>query len=410
MTTQLKTQLSLILLAGVGALGLVGFLMHSVHKDFALLKGPDPSNIYTADNTQNSPSVAAAQDASAGAVLGASDNPQVNPLQGIYVNPFSSLKGIDTSAVAISQSGQGEAVVLSALQPKPTAPIQIYLRGYVYPIVELSNCSSGQACYNFCEQLANLPLCGLFSQRQGFMKPEMVAVTQRLAVGLLSDSNFAGCGTAGRCVQLCDQPSSSDTCAALANNYQLNSRVLGASDGITASGDVAAITPSNDISSANPYANLNMNYSGNPALSKYIASTTGSGCPPLDMLCLSQSSQSSSNPRVLNMSIDPGNGDGGGNLIDPVDTTNYNNCLANASSGVINQDPALLPPEAPANAAAQLIDCGKNYGQTAVANAAANAEAKKQETLSDIGRFEACVSGSKNIAVDIQRCINQELR
>lgn len=414
MTTERKTQLSLMLLAVVGTIGLLGFFFRTMHKELALYqKAPV---VQDSSQTNSAEAFASATDTdNSGSVLGASDNAGANPLQGIYVNPFP--RDSNSGSTAQNQSTQGEGVVLSALQPKPTAPIQMYTRGYVYPIAELYNCNSQGACFNFCEQLGNMPLCALFSQKQGFMKPEMVAVTQRLAVGLLSDSNFSNCGTASSCVKLCDQQSNSDNCATLANNYQLASRILGATDGVTANGDVSTITPSGNVSLANPYANINMNYS-NPALNKYITSVTGPGCAPLDMLC---SSKQQSNPRVLNaaapsleMPIDGGGGggtDGGGGTgvpdsTNPTDPVSLNQCLTNATGGIANQDPSLVLPTQIDGAKTGVTDCQQSYNQ----NAVSNAESQKQNTFGDITKFQNCINGSKNIAADITRCINLDLR
>jgi hypothetical protein len=363
MTTQLKTQLSLVLLAAVAGTGLLGMMIHSVHKDFTLYHKVDAEQI--ADASGVVPNAAPAE---TGAVLGATDL-AANPLQGIYVNPFAAAVGKDPAAVpTVAVNQAGSANVNSSSQP--TAPIQMYGRGYVYPIVELNNCTSGQACFNYCDQAANVPLCAVFAQRQGFMNPTMVVAVMKL---------FPSAG-------------------------QLTSRVLGASD---------SASSFNDVSLANPYAKLNQNFS-NPALNNYLAANASSGCAPLDMICLSKLS-SPADPRVLARSIeqiDSGNGpelsEGDGTSVEDAPTTvaNANNCVTNASGGIANIDPVLILPEDAAAAQENISNCQQNAGQTI----ADGAETKKQESISDILEFQDCVANSKNLAVDIKKCINQGLR
>jgi hypothetical protein len=329
------------------------------------------------------------------------------------------------SVAAPGQASQSEAIVLSSIQPQPTAPIQMYVRGYVYPIAELNNCSSKQACFDFCEQLANMPVCAMFAQRQGMMKPEMVAVTQRLAVGLMSNSSFAGCNTANACVRLCDQASNAGACADLASSYQLSSRVLGASDGAagTSSANAASAASANpEVWGANPYANLNQNYS-NPALNNYIATNSGSGCAPLDMACMSKSGQQA-NGRVLARSIEETgggvpkveleqNGDGAGSGFSIGDETptktdpvKLSDCVNNSSGSLATFDPATALPEDVKNIQDNLNNCQQDFGQAVKEDAAST----QQQTIGGILQFQDCIAGSTNMAVDVRRCINQELR
>jgi len=337
MTNERKTQLSLILLAGVITAGLLGWFFQSIHKDFALYQD-NPQQVAQALQAAPAEAAVSAAPAEAGAVLGATDKvpaSSANPQGVIYVNPFAGT-GVSSRATPTVQSSQADAIILSSLAAaKPTAPIQMYVRGYVYPMAELNGCNSQQACFEYCEQLVNVPLCAMFSEKQGLMK--------------------AG------------------------------SRVLGASD--SAAGSVWA---------ANPYANLSQNYS-DPALNKYLASIAGSGCAPLDMVCLSQAGIQAT-PRVLAAIIDEKSGESS--------AQGYAECLDNASGGIADRDPVTILPEEVANAKEQINSCQQNFGQTVGEDAAS----KKQASVSDILEFQDCVSKSKNLAVDLKECIEEGFR
>lgn len=410
MSTQLKTQLSLLLLAGIITVGLAGFLVRSVSTNFAL-RGPDKQD----QPAQNSaPEIAATEQQ--GAVLGATETVAENPLLGLYVNPFpGGAEGFDPSAQSRTVRS-GDAILMSAMQPKPTAPIQSYIRGYVYPIAELDNCASETGCYAYCEQLANVPVCAMFAERQGYMKPGAAAAAQRMAVAFLSADGFSSCSTAGGCVQLCSAPENSERCSKVAESVKSAARVLGASD----SSGGAEYGPYNWA--GNPYANAIQDYS-NPALSDYLASTAGSGCAPLDMICLGNlERQTALNPRVLNVMIDDGGGTGGGGNGDGDGNPTFpspvpSNCFDNATYGLTNTDPQYITPYQMDSARSAVDNCQSFYQQqreqltaNATAQAEARGEAKKQEAINGVLGFQDCIHGSTNLARDIQRCIVQEIR
>lgn len=420
MSNQLKTQLSLILIAGIGAAGLTGFFVQSIKTNFAL-KGNSNTQEVVASAQSDSESQTGASSEN-GTVLGVSENAQLNPLKAIYVNPFASVadNSVFSGKYLGNKASSGDVILMSAMQPEPTAPIQSYLRGYVYPIAELDNCVSGQDCFEYCEQLGNLPVCAMFSERQGYMKMDMIPVAQRMAIGFLSDKNFADCNTANSCVALCDQESYSGICSEFSNSYELSSRVLGAADGATESVQPTAGT---NLMNSNPYQSLSQDYS-NRNLNDYLASVTGSGCAPLDMICMSQKEQQTSgNPRVLNVSIedlmnnDNGGGSGGGGSGDPVEWNgDYNNnpgnvysditnCGNNATANIAYRDPATILPYEQEQAQTNVNNCIADYADTAKEGN----EEKRQETINDQIDFQNCIAGSKNLAVDVKRCIGQEL-
>lgn len=413
MSKQLKTQLSLLLLAGIGTIGMTGYFVTSIHTKFALYSGRENKVEAQATEQVSTQQVAQATTVSSeqevGKVLGASDNATANPLKGIYVNPFSGgTKSAATTSVR-KTAAVGEAVVLSAMQPKPTAPIQSYIRGYVYPIAELNWCDSKQGCFQYCDEISNVPVCAMFSERQGMMKPEMVSVAQRLAVGLLSNNKFANCNTASSCVEVCDKTEFASDCADLVTSYELNSRVLGASDGTV--GNSVASTQGN--LPVNPYAGMKQDYS-NPALTNYLANNSSSGCAPLDMICINDS-QKEVSPRVLNMSIEdiPGGGgaDGGGTTGggSPINTT-IDDCINSVSGGIIYRNETTILPSEINNATYGVKNCNQRYSESVQQNIESNSDAQKQESIGNIMSFQNCITGSRNIAADVTRCINQELR
>lgn len=398
----------------------MGFFVQSVRTNFALKSSPNnPELVATA---QTGAQVKDDSGSENGAVLGISENTQLNVLKNIYVNPFASVA--DTSQLSSKyigkRSNSGDVILMSAMRPEPTAPIQSYVRGYVYPIVELDNCTSGQDCYEYCEQLGNVPVCAMFSERQGYMKMEMIPVAQKMAVGFLSNKSFAECNTANSCVALCEQQEYSAICSEFIESYQLNSRVLGATDG-----EVGSIQPTAGTSliNSNPYQNISQNYS-NRNLNEYLASVTGSGCEPLDMICMGEKElKNSGNPRVLNLSIEDlmnngnGGGEGGGGSGDPVEWGgDYNNnpgnvysditnCGNSATANIAYRDPATILPYEQQQAQTNVNNCIADYADTVKEGT----EEKKQETINDQIDFQNCIAGSRNLAVDIRRCISQEL-
>jgi hypothetical protein len=83
MNKEHRAQISLIILAGVGAAGLIGVFFHSMRDGLTLTHATPTKQVAQSNSGASQPDAA-----NNGAVLGASDNPQANPLDGIYVNPF----------------------------------------------------------------------------------------------------------------------------------------------------------------------------------------------------------------------------------------------------------------------------------------------------------------------------------
>jgi hypothetical protein len=397
MSVERKTQLSLLLLAALMTIGLTSYLVKSVRTQFAIHQSkPASGNVVAAAQSS-----AGALREDKGTVLGASDNPQANPLQGIYVNPFPG----QPSGISTTSNGGAAAVIMTASDMQPTAPIKTYMLGYTYPIAELHNCVSQQACLDFCDQLTHVPLCATFSVKQGYMKPDMIDVATRMAVGLLSSRDFAACGTASKCVALCDDQTNASTCAKLVSDYQLSSRVLGASTGTDVSNSNAA--PLYDVSLANPYSHFVGDYS-DPSLQGYINSHAAAGCAPFDMVCLDNQAPAG---RVLNV-IAPNEDNGGGGGTDlsypdsPTDSMGLSQCIDGSSQGIYDSDPVLVTPQQQEAAKRGAADCTAAYAQ----NRSAILDSKKQETFGDINQFQACIKGTTNISADISRCIDQYLR
>ncbi len=415
MSTHLKTQLSLILLAGIGVVGLMGFFFQSV-KDNFVLQVPQTAQTLASTNDDDSKDPATLATAeNSGSVLGVAENPYLNPLKNIYVNPFKNSSN-NSGPQNVRKSVAGEQVLLGVMQPKPTAPIQSYIRGYVYPMAELNNCSSENGCFQYCENVSNMAVCAMFSERQGLMKSDMVPVAQRLAVAFLSDSYFANCNTASSCVTLCDDESKSAECGQLASAYKLDARVLGASDG-DATNTNNSTSGNSAAWAANPYANLSTNYS-NPALNEYLANNSNSQCQPLDMICQQQlEAAGQTNPRVLNLRyedilIDDGGGSGGGSGDDGNSDTEPNpiTCSQNLTPGTAIGNNVTFAPNEVQNATDFWQGCAEQQVENSEQEAEYAAENKKQEVLSDQVNFQRCIAGSRNLAVDVPRCINQELR
>lgn len=395
MSVERKTQLSLLLLAALMTIGLTSYLVKSVRTQFAIHQSkPTSGNVVAAAQSS-----AGALPEDKGTVLGASDNPQANPLQGIYVNPFPG----QPSGISTTSNGGAAAVIMTASDMQPTAPIKTYMLGYTYPIAELHNCVSQQACLDFCDQLTHVPLCATFSVKQGYMKPDMIDVATRMAVGLLSSRDFAACGTASKCVTLCDDQTNASTCAKLVSDYQLSSRVLGASTGTDVSNSNAA--PLYDVSLANPYSHLVGDYS-DPSLQGYINSHAAAGCAPFDMVCLDNQAPAGRVLNVIAPNEDNGGGGGTDNPVNPTDSVSLSQCSDASSGGIYNIDPTLVTPQQQQDAQRGAINCATGYAQ----NRSAALDSKQQETFGDIDQFQACIKGTTNISADISRCIDQYLR
>ena len=136
--------------------------------------------------------------------------------------------------ISLAQSNSFDSMIFPLTQSSNYREevIPLYTRGYIYPISFLGNCSNKQDCFTYCEQAVNIPACSRFAERQGIMQLGSAATAERWVKSLLSGITPGDCNSARSCIQFCDDQQNSESCLSYASSLDLQSRVLGDSDGL----------------------------------------------------------------------------------------------------------------------------------------------------------------------------------
>lgn len=85
-----------------------------------------------------------------------------------------------------------------------------------YPIKELENCESKDACKTYCEKPANLDRCIAFAEANGLLKHDEIERGKKFSEIVKSGGGPAGCKTEKACFEYCNDVSRIDECVAFA--------------------------------------------------------------------------------------------------------------------------------------------------------------------------------------------------
>ncbi len=93
--------------------------------------------------------------------------------------------------------------------------------GITYPVSELGNCGSKDACKNYCSDPANIEACVAFGKSHGLMSQEEVSRAQKFAKTLQSSGGPGGCRTPRECDNFCSNLANLETCVKFAEEQGL---------------------------------------------------------------------------------------------------------------------------------------------------------------------------------------------
>lgn len=286
----------------------------------------------------------------------------------------------------INQLGSSSVPASKVLGQNVKVPF--FPRGFTYPIPELDNCDSKEACKQYCEMGVNLEMCAMISFRMGMMDQTQLSKTLAFANYLNSDY-LANCNSISECVRLCDDQSVQSECELLAMNLSSGTQVLGVSE------ELAYTLPSDSI----------LNY-----CDSYADCTVpkNSGTNPNEILASLFDRDTSG--RVLNVSIEDlqnggGTTDGGGvlNSPEPYQPTNYLSCVVNSQYGGTNTE--LIAPEQFDQFSQDIDRCGTEHSPTQ-GQVDSFSSGGKQKVNTDTNAMVACFLGLTS-GRDIASCINQ---
>ncbi len=86
-----------------------------------------------------------------------------------------------------------------------------------FPIAELGNCSSREACKAYCEQGANKSACLAYAQKVGLMSKEKIAAAKIV----ISKKGPGSCNSKDSCIAYCSDSSHREECLSFAQEHKL---------------------------------------------------------------------------------------------------------------------------------------------------------------------------------------------
>lgn len=89
----------------------------------------------------------------------------------------------------------------------------------IYPVVELGNCESKQACRAYCAGPEHMTACIAFAEQHGLMKKEEAEVAKKFARTLEQGGGPGGCTDNQSCRAYCEDISHIDECIAFAERH-----------------------------------------------------------------------------------------------------------------------------------------------------------------------------------------------
>ncbi len=106
----------------------------------------------------------------------------------------------------------GVAVVALSFAAPARAQAQSGEASISYPVAELGNCGSKEACKSYCNNPANMEACVSFAQAHGLMNKDEAAKAQKFGQALQSGGGPGGCRSPQECDRFCSTLANLDTC------------------------------------------------------------------------------------------------------------------------------------------------------------------------------------------------------
>lgn len=98
-------------------------------------------------------------------------------------------------------------------------PVRAQEDAITYPIAELGNCESKQACRAYCEGTEHMTACIAFAEKHGLMKKEEATVAKKFAKTLEKGGGPGGCTDHQSCRTYCEDISHIEECIAFAEQH-----------------------------------------------------------------------------------------------------------------------------------------------------------------------------------------------
>lgn len=86
-----------------------------------------------------------------------------------------------------------------------------------YPIIELGNCGSEDACKTYCDDTNNIELCLNFAEKNNLMSIEEIKEARKVLPFLKAGTTPGGCKNKENCLAYCDDESHSNECIEFAH-------------------------------------------------------------------------------------------------------------------------------------------------------------------------------------------------
>jgi hypothetical protein len=94
----------------------------------------------------------------------------------------------------------------------------------IFPVTELGNCASAQACREYCNLPANKKVCYEFGKRKGLNKQTQTATNEIRTEKILLDAKTQlGCDGATACKELCSKPENYQKCREFSKQHPTTS-------------------------------------------------------------------------------------------------------------------------------------------------------------------------------------------
>lgn len=91
--------------------------------------------------------------------------------------------------------------------------------GVAFPVAELGNCASKNACRAYCNEPGNMPACIAFAKEHGLMNEEEAARAEEFQGALEEGGGPGGCRTPEACKAFCEDVANIEVCIAFAEEH-----------------------------------------------------------------------------------------------------------------------------------------------------------------------------------------------
>ena len=129
--------------------------------------------------------------------------------------------------------------------PSPTT-----LSGITFPIPELGNCSSKEACRAFCESPANIQSCIAFGKAHGLLNKDQADRGEKFAHDLSTTGGPGGCTSPAACRAFCEDVANIEVCSAFAKSHGATGTNIDRGEKIAAYIKAGGVMPGNCTSAS----------------------------------------------------------------------------------------------------------------------------------------------------------------